>query len=107
MSHSQENPSEEDAAVVDKIMSSRIVKKEVMILVDCFFSCFLVSVKVPVVSHIVSSELLKSLIVYPSVFLNLSTGLSRSADRSRGVFCKIQKLVSSLFSYSLCFFMKP
>jgi len=28
----QENPSEEDAAVVDKIMSSRIVKTEVGIL---------------------------------------------------------------------------
>ncbi len=27
----QENPSEEDAAVVDKIMSSRTIKKEVMI----------------------------------------------------------------------------
>lgn len=27
----QENPSEEDAAVVDKIMSSRIVKNEVII----------------------------------------------------------------------------
>lgn len=28
----QENPSEEDGAVVDKIMSSRIVKKEVMFI---------------------------------------------------------------------------
>lgn len=33
----QENPSEEDGAVVDKIMSSRIVKKEVSILTDCLF----------------------------------------------------------------------
>lgn len=35
--NSQENPSEEDGAVVDKIMSSRIVKKEVSILTDCLF----------------------------------------------------------------------
>lgn len=36
----QENPSEEDAAVVDKIMSSHVVKKEVMICLMGFLSAF-------------------------------------------------------------------
>lgn len=38
----QENPSEEDAAVVDKIMSSHVIKKEVTIRSMGFSFCFLV-----------------------------------------------------------------
>lgn len=70
----QENPSEEDGAVVDKIMSSRVVKKEVSVLGAGF-----------------GSECVCS--VFFSVCFS-SAGLSRSAAGSGGVLCKIQKLVS-------------
>lgn len=35
-SSKQENPSEEDAAIVDKILSSRIIKKEVSKIMEVF-----------------------------------------------------------------------
>lgn len=46
----QENPSEEDAAVVDKIMSSHVVKKEVTIRSMGFYFLFSDFVKAPVES---------------------------------------------------------
>lgn len=92
----QENPSEEDGAVVDKIMSSRVVKKEVSVLGAGFGSSG--GDPITVAPGRVRSESVCS--VFFSVCFS-SAGLSRSAAGSGGVLCEIQKLVSLIFQLQL------